>query len=137
VHRHETFWVVGNLTEVEIADHSATAFGVRDRYVHSDQISKHRKGITMLPESRTRSFAHKRRGNALSAKSAGVMCVLALTEMFSAIFAKAALAQDYAGAVYAGTDDGHKNGLVAYGRKADGTLAYIGELSLPKPPINR
>lgn len=31
------------------------------------------------------------------------------------------------GAVYAGTDDGLKNGLVAYGREADGTLAYIGE----------
>jgi 6-phosphogluconolactonase (cycloisomerase 2 family) len=47
--------------------------------------------------------------------------------MCSAVFAKTALAQDYTGAVYAGTDNGQKNGLVAYGRKADGTLAYIGE----------
>jgi hypothetical protein len=63
----------------------------------------------MFPEFRTRLFAHKRTGNALTAKSAGVMCLLALT----AIFAKTALAQDYTGAVYAGTDDGQKNGLVA------------------------
>jgi 6-phosphogluconolactonase (cycloisomerase 2 family) len=78
--------------------------------------------MTMFPEFRTRVFGRKRTGNALTAKSAGVMCLLALT----AIFAKTALAQDYTGAVYAGTDDGQKNGLVAYGRKADGTLAYIG-----------
>lgn len=31
------------------------------------------------------------------------------------------------GAVYAGTDDGLKNGLVAYGRETDGTLTYIGK----------
>jgi 6-phosphogluconolactonase (cycloisomerase 2 family) len=77
----------------------------------------------MFPEFRTGLFAHKRTGNALTAKEAGVMCLLALT----AVFAKTALAQDYTGAVYAGTDDGQKNGLVAYGRKADGTLAFIGE----------
>ena len=77
----------------------------------------------MFPEFRTGLFAHKRTGNALTAKSAGIMCLLALT----AVFAKTALAQDYTGTVYAGTDDGQKNGLVAYGRKADGTLAYIGE----------
>jgi 6-phosphogluconolactonase (cycloisomerase 2 family) len=81
----------------------------------------------MFPEFRTRSFAHKSTGNALTAKSAGVMCVLALAAMCSAMFAKTALAQDYTGAVYAGTDDGQKNGLVAYGRKPDGTLAYIGQ----------
>ncbi len=63
----------------------------------------------------------------LSKISRSALPLLALTAMCSAIFAKAALAQDYTGAVYAGTDDGHKNGLVAYGRKADGTLAYIGE----------
>jgi 6-phosphogluconolactonase len=79
--------------------------------------------MTLLPEFRKRVFARKRKGNALTAKPAGVMCLLALT----AIFAKTALAQDYTGAVYAGTDDGQKNGLVAYGRKADGTLAFIGE----------
>ena len=78
--------------------------------------------MTMFPEFRPRVFGRKRTGNALTAKSAGVMCLLALT----AIFAKTALAQGYTGAVYAGTDDGQKNGLVAYGRKADGTLAYIG-----------
>ncbi len=76
----------------------------------------------MSLEFRTRLFAQNRTGNALTAKSARVMCLLALT----AIFAKTALAQDYTGAVYAGTDDGQKNGLVAYGRKTDGTLAYIG-----------
>jgi len=80
----------------------------------------------MFPEFRTRLFAQKRTGNALTAKSAGVMCLLALTAMCSA-FAKTALAQDYTGAVYAGTDNGQKNGLVAYGRNADGTLGYIGE----------
>jgi 6-phosphogluconolactonase (cycloisomerase 2 family) len=63
----------------------------------------------------------------LSKISQSALPLLALTAMCSAIFAKAALAQDYTGAVYAGTDDGHKNGLVAYGRKADGTLTYIGE----------
>jgi hypothetical protein len=41
-------------------------------------------------------------------------------------FAKAALAQDFTGAVYARTN-AQQNGLVAYGRNADGTLAYIGE----------
>jgi 6-phosphogluconolactonase (cycloisomerase 2 family) len=41
--------------------------------------------------------------------------------------ANSAQAQSYAGAVYAGTNDAQKNGLVAYGRKSDGTLAYIGE----------
>ena len=81
----------------------------------------------MFPEFRTRLFAHKRAGNALTAKSAGVMCLLALTAMCSTAFAKTALAQDYTAAVYVGTDDGQKNGLVAYRRKADGTLAYIGE----------
>jgi 6-phosphogluconolactonase (cycloisomerase 2 family) len=80
----------------------------------------------MLPEFRTRVFSHKRTSNARRATSAGVMCVLALTAVCSAIFAKTALAQDYAGAVYVGTD-AQQNGLVAYGRKADGTLAYIGE----------
>lgn len=80
----------------------------------------------MSPDFPTRLFAHKRTGNALAAKSASVMCLLALTAMCFATFAKTALAQDYTGAVYAGTDDG-QNGLVAYGRKADGTLAYIGE----------
>jgi hypothetical protein len=47
--------------------------------------------------------------------------------MCSAIFAKTALAQDYAAAVYAGTDGEQNNALVAYGSKADGTLAFIGE----------
>jgi 6-phosphogluconolactonase (cycloisomerase 2 family) len=81
----------------------------------------------MFPEFRTRLFAQKRTGNAFTAKSADVMCLLALTAMCSAIFAKTARAQDYTGAVYAGTNNGQKNGLVAYGRKADGTLGYIGE----------
>ena len=81
----------------------------------------------MFPEFRTRLFAHKRRGNALTAKSASVMCLVALSAMCSASFAKTAQAQDYTGAVYAGTDDGQKDGLVAYGRKADGTFACIGE----------
>jgi 6-phosphogluconolactonase (cycloisomerase 2 family) len=81
----------------------------------------------MFPEFRTRLFAHKKTGKALAAKSAGVVCLFALTAMCSAMFAKTALAQEYTGGVYAGTDDGQKNGLVAYGRKADGTLAYIGE----------
>jgi 6-phosphogluconolactonase (cycloisomerase 2 family) len=40
--------------------------------------------------------------------------------------AKTALAQDFTGALYAGTD-AQQNGLVAYGRQPDGTLAFIGE----------
>jgi hypothetical protein len=67
----------------------------------------------MSPEFRTGLFAHNRTANAFTAKSAGVMCLLALTAMCSAVFAKPALAQNYTGAVYAGTDDGQKNGLVA------------------------
>ncbi len=63
----------------------------------------------------------------LSKISRSALPLLALTAMCFATFAKTALAQNYTGAVYAGTDDGQKNGLVAYGRKADGTLAYIGE----------
>ena len=81
----------------------------------------------MFPEFRARLFAHNRTGNELTAKSAGVICLLALAAMCSASFTKTVLAQDYTGAVYAGTDDGQKNGLVAYGRRADGTLAFIGE----------
>jgi 6-phosphogluconolactonase (cycloisomerase 2 family) len=40
---------------------------------------------------------------------------------------KPAQAQAFTGAVYAGTNDGQKNGLVAFGSKPDGTLAFIGE----------
>jgi 6-phosphogluconolactonase (cycloisomerase 2 family) len=85
------------------------------------------KELTMFPKFRARLFVGERKGNALTAKSAGIMCFLALTAMCSVIFAKAALAQDYTGAVYAGTNHGQKNGLVAYGRNADGTLAFVGE----------
>ncbi len=59
-------------------------------------------------------------------KSLRVTCLLAVSVMCSAIFAKTATAQNYTGAVYVGTD-GQTNGLVAYGQKADGTLAFIGE----------
>jgi 6-phosphogluconolactonase (cycloisomerase 2 family) len=59
-------------------------------------------------------------------KAAGVSCLIAVTAMCPAIFAKTAQAQDITGAVYAGTN-AQENGLVAYGRKPDGTLAYIGE----------
>jgi hypothetical protein len=81
----------------------------------------------MFPKFRTRLSAHKKTGNALMPKSVRVTCLLTLSAMCSAIFAKTALAQGYTAAVYAGTDDAQQNGLVAYGRKADGTLAYIGE----------
>jgi 6-phosphogluconolactonase (cycloisomerase 2 family) len=80
----------------------------------------------MFQEFRARLFPRKRTGNALVAKSAGVIGLLALTALSSAVFAKSALAQEYTGAVYAGTD-GQQNELVAYGRNADGTLAYIGK----------
>jgi 6-phosphogluconolactonase (cycloisomerase 2 family) len=69
---------------------------------------------------------HRKTANALMSRSVGVTCLLALTALCSAAFAKTALAQDFTGAVYAGTN-AQQNGLVAYGRKADGTLAYIGE----------
>ena len=74
---------------------------------------------------RTRLSVHERTDNALMRKSVGVTCLLALTAVCSTALAKTALAQDFTGAVYAGTD-AQQNGLVAYGRKADGTLAYIG-----------
>ncbi len=80
----------------------------------------------MFPEFRTRLSVHRKTGSALMSKSVGATCVLALTALCSAAFAKTALAQDFTGAVYAGTDTA-KNGLVAYGRRSDGTLAYIGE----------
>jgi 6-phosphogluconolactonase (cycloisomerase 2 family) len=56
----------------------------------------------------------------------GLTCLLAFATISTATFAKTAFAQDYVGAVYTGTNDAQKNGLVAYGRKQDGTLAYIG-----------
>src|SRR5258707_10914827 len=59
-------------------------------------------------------------------KSLRVTCLLAVSVMCSAIFAKTATAQNYTGAVYVGTD-GQTNGVVAYGQKADGTVAFIGE----------
>src|SRR5258708_20675714 len=46
--------------------------------------------------------------------------------MCTAIFEKTATAKNYTVVVYVGTD-GQTNGLVAYGQKADGTLAFIGE----------
>jgi 6-phosphogluconolactonase (cycloisomerase 2 family) len=76
--------------------------------------------------SRT-STGHKKTANASTMKTARLACSLALATVCSATFATNALAQGYEGAVYAGTNDAQKNGLVAYGRKADGTLAYIGE----------
>jgi 6-phosphogluconolactonase (cycloisomerase 2 family) len=82
--------------------------------------------MQMVPEFRTRLSVHKRTGNALMPKSVGLTCLLALTAVCSAALANTALAQDYTGAVYAGTD-GQTNGLVAYGQKADGTLAFIGD----------
>ncbi len=80
----------------------------------------------MFPKFRTRLSAHRKTGNPLMPKSLRVTCLLAVSVMCSAIFAKTATAQNYTGAVYVGTD-GQTNGLVAYGQKADGTLAFIGE----------
>ena len=51
----------------------------------------------------------------------------ALLALLLGVSAQKSLAQDFTGAVYAGTNDAQENGLVAYGRKPDGTLAYIGE----------
>jgi 6-phosphogluconolactonase (cycloisomerase 2 family) len=79
----------------------------------------------MSSEFRASSSVHRRTGNVLMPKSLGVTCLLALTTVCSAVFAETAPAQEFTGAVYAGTD-AQQNGLVAYGRKADGTLAYIG-----------
>jgi 6-phosphogluconolactonase (cycloisomerase 2 family) len=63
---------------------------------------------------------------AKASKSVGVTCLLALTAVCSEALAKTALAQDFTGALYAGTN-GQTNGLVAYGQKADGTLAFVGD----------
>jgi 6-phosphogluconolactonase (cycloisomerase 2 family) len=68
----------------------------------------------------------RKAGNALISKASVVGCLIGLTAMCPAIFAKTASAQDFTGAVYAGTN-AQQNGLAAYGRKPDGTLAYIGE----------
>jgi 6-phosphogluconolactonase (cycloisomerase 2 family) len=81
----------------------------------------------MFHESCSPSYVQKKTGNALTTKSIGATCLLALIAVCSATIAKSAQAQDYTAAVYAGTNDAQKNGLVAYGRKSDGTLAYIGE----------
>ena len=61
----------------------------------------------------------------------------ALLALLLGVFAQKSLAQGESfsrghsravtGAVYAGTNDAEENGLVAYGRKPDGTLAFIGE----------
>ena len=61
----------------------------------------------------------------------------ALLALLLGVFAQKSLAQGESfsrghsravtGAVYAGTNDAQENGLVAYGRKPDGTLAFIGE----------
>ncbi|MGI8770698.1 MAG: hypothetical protein ACR2JE_04615 [Acidobacteriaceae bacterium] len=56
----------------------------------------------------------------------GATCLFALIAVCTATVAKTAQAQEFTRAVYAGTNDGQKNGLVAYGSKSDGTLAYIG-----------
>jgi hypothetical protein len=57
-------------------------------------------------------------------KSVGVTCLLALTTVCSAALAKTALAQDFTGAVYAGTD-AQQNGLVAYSRKYAGERVQV------------
>jgi 6-phosphogluconolactonase (cycloisomerase 2 family) len=81
----------------------------------------------MFHESCSPSSPQKKTGNFLTTRSIGGTCLLALVAVCSATIAESAQAQEYTGAVYAGTNDAQKNGLVAYGRKADGTLAYIGE----------
>jgi 6-phosphogluconolactonase (cycloisomerase 2 family) len=80
----------------------------------------------MFPEFIDDLSVRGKAGNAFMPKAAGVGCLIALTAMCSGIFAKTALAQDFTGAVYAGTN-AQQNGLVAYGRKPDGTLSYIGD----------
>jgi 6-phosphogluconolactonase (cycloisomerase 2 family) len=81
----------------------------------------------MFHESCGPSSPQKKTGNFLTTRSIGGTCLLALIAVCSATIANSAQAQEYTGAVYAGTNDAQKNGLVAYGRKADGTLAYVGE----------
>jgi 6-phosphogluconolactonase (cycloisomerase 2 family) len=80
----------------------------------------------MFLEFRSCSSVHNKTGNALIPKPLGVAFLLALTAVWSAAFAKTALAQHFTSAVYAGTNNTQQNGLVAYGRKSDGTLAFIG-----------
>ena len=80
----------------------------------------------MFNEYRKMSPLQKKTGSALTTRSIGVTCFVALLAVCSATIAKTAQAQEFTGAVYAGTNDGQKNGLVAYGSKSDGTLAYIG-----------
>lgn len=69
---------------------------------------------------------HERTDSALTIQSIGAMGLLALLAVCSATITTTVEAQEFTGAVYTGTDTA-KNGLVAYGRRPDGTLAYIGE----------
>jgi len=80
----------------------------------------------MFTEYRKTSSLQSRTGRALTTRSIGATCLVALLAVCSTTIAKTAQAQEFTGAVYAGTNDGQKNGLVAYGSKSDGTLAYIG-----------
>jgi 6-phosphogluconolactonase (cycloisomerase 2 family) len=80
----------------------------------------------MLPEFPEGLSVRSKAGSAFMPNAAGVGCLIALTAICPAIFPKPALAQDFRGGVYVGTN-APQNGLVAYGRKPDGTLAYIGE----------
>ncbi len=81
----------------------------------------------MFIKYRKTSSLHERTGRALTTQTIGAMWLGALFAVCSATITTTVQAQEFTGAVYAGTNDGQKNGLVAYGSKPDGTLAYIGE----------
>ena len=80
----------------------------------------------MSNESRKMSSLQRRTGSAPTTRSIVLTCFVALLAVCSATIAKTAQAQAFTAAVYAGTNNTQENGLVAYGRKSDGTLAFIG-----------
>ncbi len=80
----------------------------------------------MFTEYRKTSSLQNRTGSVLTTRSIGATCLVALLAVCSTTIAKTAQAQEFTRAVYVGTNDGQKNGLVAYGSNSDGTLAYIG-----------
>jgi 6-phosphogluconolactonase len=81
----------------------------------------------MFIKYRKTSPLHEKTDSALTIQSIGAVGLLVLLAVCSATITTTLEAQEFTGAVYTGTNDGQKNGLVAYGSKSDGTLAYIGE----------
>jgi secreted trypsin-like serine protease len=84
----------------------------------------------MFSRYRKISSLQKKTAGGHRKQSIGTACLVALSAVCLTTIAKTAHAQEFTGPVYAATNDGQKNRLVAYGSKSDGTLAYIGSIYL-------